>query len=77
MMEFWMMWYEREGSWEERVRRAAKYYREKYGKVPTHCELPATAPAGIPEIIDKMVIGRYRGLINNHLLIGHEEKEPP
>ena len=66
-----MLWFdESKESLAERIVRAAAFYREKYGKEPTHCYTnPATD--GVEErMIDGLKICPEKTIMQNYFLIG-------
>ncbi len=74
-MNVGMLWYDddKKRSLEERVRRAADYYRRKYGRVPTRCFVhPAALAAGTSEAAG-MRIEASANVLPNHIWLGVED----
>lgn len=65
-----ILWFDNAGSLEERVRRAAARYQEKYGVKPTACQAP---PADLPNgalTIDDIRVTPAGNVQPYHLWIG-------
>lgn len=58
----------------EKVKRAAQYYEDKYGRLPTHCVVNQNMLA--EEIkIDEIKVSPARTVLMNHFWLGVETKE--
>lgn len=61
----------------DKVRRAADYYREKYGEEPNLCEVPpGTASAAAIESVDGILVRESAYVIPGHFYIGRFLDEP-
>lgn len=77
-----MLWFDsnRAMAVEQRVERAANYYRDKYGRAPTLCLVhPTLASAGMPKQVGQVELRTLESVLPNHFWIGvkpHPEADP-
>ncbi len=55
----------------EKVKRAADYYRDKYGRFPTHCLVNA-ATLGDERTVDQIVVQSVPTVLPNYFWLGVE-----
>lgn len=71
-MPWGLLWYDAEGTLEERVNRAARRYREKHGEAPTICYIhPSLYVEGL-NVNGCRVVG-HPSVLKDHLWIGVAE----
>lgn len=74
-MKIGMLWYDddKQRTLEEKVRRAAEYFREKYGRLPDLCLLnPATLNGG-PAKIAKIELRTKANILLYHFWLGTDD----
>ncbi len=72
-MRIGMLWFDSNRSLavEQRIERAANYYRDKYGQAPTLCLVhPALAAAGMPDQVGQVELRALDTVLPNHFWIG-------
>ena len=72
-MDIGMLWYDDDGKrqLDEKVARAAAYYRAKYGVQPTECYVhPGTLGEGQPSVAAGVRLRPNRTIIKNHFWLG-------
>lgn len=72
-MDVGMLWYDGASNpaVAERIRRAADYYRDKYGKAPDVCLVnPSLKEHGLPRRLDGMEIHTSRSVLTHHFWLG-------
>ena len=68
-IEWGLLWLDSEGTLEERVRRAATRYKEKYGRTPDACFVPSDLlDEGV--VIDNVHVAGNPTVLKDHLWIG-------
>ena len=67
-----LLWYDAEGTLEEKVCRAAERYTEKHGAIPDTCFVHPSELNGSVEVDDCKVIA-HQSVLKNHLWIGEGE----
>ena len=75
-MHVGMLWYdgEKEPAVGERIRRAAEYYRIKYGRAPNLCLAnPAAGEEPLPPKVGEIEVRTSRSVLKQHLWIGVRE----
>ena len=65
-----LLWYDAEGTPEEKVRRAAERYTEKFGAVPDTCFVHPSEIDGGLIVDDKYRVVSHSTVLKNHLWIG-------
>ncbi len=73
-MEVGMLWFDDNPGRDlpAKVQRAADYYRQKYGRVPTVCQVnPAEGP--LPDRVGGISLRRSSTVLQGHLWLGVEE----
>lgn len=71
-MKTGMLWFDKSGSLEERIQRAARYYERKYGISPNLCFVnPAEAGSG--ERCGQVLVKPDKCILLNHLWIGSDD----
>ncbi len=74
-MDIGMLWFDDSARpLHEKVQRAADYYAQKYGRVPTLCLVHPNSLQGAPRLVAGVEIRGARTVMPNHLWIGVEEK---
>jgi hypothetical protein len=75
-MQEGMLWYDDddERTLEEKVRRAADYYRDKYGRPPDLCLVNPRALNGRSIQVAQITLRAASNVLMHHLLIGVAEK---
>jgi len=70
-----MLWFDNSAlSLAEKVRKAAKYYQKKYGRIPDLCLVhPSMVGDQKLEEIEGITVRPYRPVLPHHLWIGVEE----
>lgn len=58
----------------EKIRMAAEYYKNKYGRAPDTCMVHPAVLAEPSTQVDKITVRPLRTVLPNHLWIGVEEK---
>lgn len=79
-MRIGMLWFDsnRTLAVEQRVERAANYYRDKYGQAPTLCLVhPALAAAGLPAQVGQVELRTLDTVLPNHFWIGVKPQPEP
>jgi hypothetical protein len=77
-MDIGMLWYDddHKGRLDDRVARAAAYYRQKYGVQPTECYVhPGMLAEGQPAVAAGVRLHPSRTVIKNHLWLGVGDDE--
>jgi hypothetical protein len=72
-MDIGMLWYDDDGKrqLDEKVARAAEYYRAKYGVQPTECYVnPGMLGEGQPPLAAGLRLRPNRTIIKNHFWLG-------
>jgi len=72
-MDIGMLWYDDDGKrkLDEKVARAAEYYRSKYGAQPTECYVnPGALGEGQPVMAAGVRLRPSRSIIKNHFWLG-------
>ena len=72
-MDIGMLWYDDDGKrkLDEKVARAAEYYRAKYGAQPTECYVhPGLLGEGQPAVAAGVRLRANRTIIKNHFWLG-------
>lgn len=73
MMQTGMLWLDdSQRSLEEKVQRAATYYREKYGRVPDFCCVNSTMLAEA-QTVDRIEVRPMGNILPHHLWIGVQQ----
>jgi hypothetical protein len=74
-MQEGMLWYydDNQRTLEEKVRRAADYYRNKYGRAPDLCLVNPKALNGKPIQVAQITLRAAPNILLHHLLIGVAE----
>jgi len=76
-MDIGMLWYDDDGKrkLDEKVARAAEYYRAKYGAQPTECYVnPGMLGEGQPAVAAGVRLRANRTIIKNHFWLGIGDK---
>lgn len=79
-MKIGMLWFDSNAGLavEQRVERAAKYYREKYGQAATLCLVnPSVAKAGLPAQVGQVELRTLETVLPHHFWIGVKPAEKP
>ena len=78
-MEIGMLWFDDSArTLPEKVKRAAAYYAEKYGRTPTLCLVhPATLADGKEGRLGDVTLRSSRSVLPNHLLVGIDDRAAP
>ena len=69
VMPWGLLWYEAEGALEDKVRNAARRYKEKHGKAPTVCYVHPSLCSEKAEV-DGCVVLSHPSVLKDHLWIG-------
>jgi hypothetical protein len=71
-MNIGMLWYDddRQRSLEEKVRRAADYYRQKYGQSPNLCLINPQSANGGPQAVNSIELKAAPNILPYHFWIG-------
>lgn len=71
-MDTGMLWYDddRQRTLEEKVRRAADYYRQKYGQTPNLCLINPRAVNGGPHVVNTIKLRTAPNILPHHFWIG-------
>ncbi len=72
-MEIGMLWYDddHKRTLEEKVRRAATYYREKHGQMPNLCVInPRTASNGAGQALQDIELRLAPNVLLHHFWVG-------
>jgi hypothetical protein len=71
-MDTGMLWYDddRQRSLEDKVRRAADYYRRKYGRAPNLCLLNPQSLNGGPDAVNTIELQTAPNILPHHFWIG-------
>ena len=72
-MDIGMLWYDDDGKrkLDEKVARAAEFYRAKYGAQPTECYInPGALGEGQPAVAAGVRLRPSRSIIKNHFWLG-------
>ena len=75
-MQTGMLWFDNDPktTLNNKIERAADYYRQKYGKTPNLCLVHPSMIAETQETSQKITVRSYRPVLPGHLWIGIEEK---
>lgn len=67
-----MLWYDddKTRTLEDKVRRAADYYRTKYGRLPTLCLISPGSLSGGPDSVAKIKLQTAHNVLPHHFWIG-------
>jgi hypothetical protein len=79
-MDIGMLWYDDDSKrrLDEKVARAAEFYRAKYGVQPTECYVhPGMLAAGDPSMAAGVRVRGNRTVIKNHLWLGVGDNPQP
>jgi hypothetical protein len=71
-----MLWYDNDPqtALKAKVKRAADYYRQKYGRLPDLCLVNPSMLAEPLAAADKITVRSNRSILPGHLWIGEEDK---
>jgi hypothetical protein len=71
-MDIGMLWYDddRQRTLEDKVRRAADYYRHKYGQSPNLCLINPQSANGGPEAVNSIELQTAPNILPHHFWIG-------
>ena len=72
-MDVGMLWYDAEPgpALQDRIERAARYYRTKYGKDPELCMVnPSLRGEGLPGQLGSLEIRTHQSVLKHHFWIG-------
>ena len=77
-MHFGMLWYDNASGipLEERLERAADFYRRKYGRVPNLCLIHPSMLDSASVRLGKLTVRAYAPILRGHLWIGVEDRRP-
>lgn len=74
-MDIGMLWFDDSARpLHEKVERAADYYAQKYGRLPTLCLVHPNSLEGAPRLVGGVELRGARTVMPNHLWIGVDEK---
>lgn len=79
-MKIGMLWFDANAAIgvEQRVERAARYYREKYGQAATLCLMnPQVAEGGLPARVGQVELRTLETVLPNHFWIGVKPAPEP
>jgi hypothetical protein len=71
-MNIGMLWYDddRQRTLEDKVRRAADYYRRKYGQSPNLCLINPQSANGGPQAVNSIKLQTAANILPHHFWIG-------
>lgn len=72
-MKTGMLWFDNQGAIEERIRRAAAYYRRKYGIMPNICFVDRSQHT--VDQVDGITIRPDQHILKNHYWIANDEQK--
>lgn len=67
-----LLWYDDQGTIEDRVRRAAKRHEKKYGKAPNICFAHHGDMEGESIVVDGCTVYSEQTVLKNHVWIGEK-----
>lgn len=77
-MEIGMLWFDDSArTLPEKIKRAAAYYTEKYGRSPTLCLVNPTGLNGAEGDLEGVQVRAARSVMPHHLWIGVDERKRP